>query len=206
MKDSAIEYRNQLHSRVLEVADEMFRERGFRAVRMDDVSHALNISKRTLYEIYPNKEDLIIESIKTGMERTYEVMERSIAQRSDLMDILADCFRMHIADIRASNPVILADLEFYPRACKFLEGLKEQRLKDRRKFFERGQEEGYILPDINLDLLDDLDRAWADYFSKERLYAHYTPDELFRNSILLFVRSVCTEKGVRRVDEMLKTI
>lgn len=206
MKDSAIEYRTQLRSRVLEAADAMFRERGFRAVRMDDVAHALNISKRTLYEIYPNKEDLIIESIRSGMERTRQAMEQCLARRADVMDILADCFRLHIADIRSLNPLILADLQFYPRACEFLEGLKEERAGDRRKFFVRGQEEGYILTDVNLDLLDDLDRAWADYFSRERLYTHYTPDELLRNSMLLFVRSVCTEKGVRRIDEMLKTM
>ena len=50
------EYRRQLRKRILEVASLEFRSKGIRSVKMDDIANSLSISKRTLYEIYENKE------------------------------------------------------------------------------------------------------------------------------------------------------
>ena len=48
-------YRQSLRDRILDAAMILFAKHGIRAVKMDDVSHALSISKRTLYELYDNK-------------------------------------------------------------------------------------------------------------------------------------------------------
>ena len=45
-----------------------FAEKGIRAVKMDDIARMLTISKRTLYEIYPNKEELLLECFKFTKE------------------------------------------------------------------------------------------------------------------------------------------
>ena len=48
-------YRQSLRDRILEVAMQAFREKGIKAVKMDDIAASLTISKRTLYEVYENK-------------------------------------------------------------------------------------------------------------------------------------------------------
>lgn len=55
------EYRKELKGKILEVALCEFKQKGIRAVKMDDIARMLTISKRTLYEIYPNKEELLLE-------------------------------------------------------------------------------------------------------------------------------------------------
>ena len=57
-------YRENLKDRILSTAMADFAARGIRAVKMDDIANALSISKRTLYEVYENKEDLLFEGIK----------------------------------------------------------------------------------------------------------------------------------------------
>ena len=49
-------HRESLHDRILDVAMSLFLEHGIRAVRMDDIANHLSISKRTLYEVFSNKE------------------------------------------------------------------------------------------------------------------------------------------------------
>ena len=58
-------YRRGLKGKILETAMVMFAKNGIKAVRMDDIASSLNISKRTLYEIFENKEVLLFEGIKT---------------------------------------------------------------------------------------------------------------------------------------------
>ena len=52
-------HKQELRERIVETAMRAFSMQGIRAVKMDDVAKMLGISKRTLYELYENKEYLI---------------------------------------------------------------------------------------------------------------------------------------------------
>ena len=47
--------------KIVETALQMFNSRGVRGVTMDDIASAMHISKRTLYESFANKEELLFE-------------------------------------------------------------------------------------------------------------------------------------------------
>ena len=66
-KLSSVEYRKGLRVKIVEIAGEMFKQYGFKAVKMDVVAQKLCISKRTLYEIFPNKEEIIMEAVKMNV-------------------------------------------------------------------------------------------------------------------------------------------
>lgn len=50
------EYKKEVKAKILQLATTMFIQHGIRKVKMDDIATHLKISKRTLYEIYQNKE------------------------------------------------------------------------------------------------------------------------------------------------------
>ena len=58
------EYRAALKGKILDKALQLFFANGIRAVKMDDIAKSLSISKRTLYELYDNKEILLFECLK----------------------------------------------------------------------------------------------------------------------------------------------
>ena len=58
------DYRNELKERILEYSEKEFYANGVKQVKMDNIANYLSISKRTLYEIYPTKEDLLLECLK----------------------------------------------------------------------------------------------------------------------------------------------
>ena len=49
--------------RIIEHAMEMFATQGIKSVRMDDIASQLGMSKRTLYELFGDKEELLYLSI-----------------------------------------------------------------------------------------------------------------------------------------------
>ncbi|MBQ9418665.1 MAG: TetR/AcrR family transcriptional regulator [Bacteroidales bacterium] len=66
--------------KVVETAAEMFNSRGCRAVTMDSIAQVLHISKRTLYEMFENKEALLAECLKMAHDEV-ERRRRMAAER-----------------------------------------------------------------------------------------------------------------------------
>ena len=53
-------------------AAKSFAQKGVKTVRMDDIAAGLSISKRTLYELFHDKEDLLLDVMKGGDAGIYD--------------------------------------------------------------------------------------------------------------------------------------
>ena len=114
-------YKEALKDKILTTAMTAFARNGIRAVKMDDIANALSISKRTLYEVYRNKEDLLFEGVrKFNRERT-EAMQRFASGDVNVMDIILHSFKMTIEEFKFTNPVFYSDLLKYPKILEFFE-------------------------------------------------------------------------------------
>ena len=83
-KKTITAYKKGLRAVILKAAMKAFTEKGIRAVKMDDIAESLAISKRTMYEIYATKEELLYEGVKTFREdRRKKFME--MGKEKDLM-------------------------------------------------------------------------------------------------------------------------
>ena len=205
-KPSPIEYRKELRVKILNIAINLYRAKGYKAVKMDEVAQSLNISKRTLYEIYPNKEMLIYESLKTLAERSYASFKDSLKETDDTMDILASYFKMRIHEISLINPLMISDLRFYPQVKKFLENDIEDHNEYSAEFFHKTQDEGFFIADVNLDILRLFNKAVFDYLSSSEICNKFEPSTILKTFLVIFVRGICTEKGMKRIDALLETI
>lgn len=196
-------YRQSLKTRILEAASDAFSQKGIKSVRMDDIAQSLNISKRTLYEIYENKEVLLFECLKTAKMRSQEEMTLIAAQRANVMDIILDIYRSKMSQLQKINPQFYSDLEKYPQLQSFLE---EQHDKDRTKlkvFLRRGIEEGYFKGDINVDIIAKVFDAINEYMKSHKLYTEFPLEQLFNNMLFVTIRGICTQKGVAVIDTFL---
>ena len=81
-------YRQALRGRIVEAAMNAFRERGIRLVTMDDVAADLGISKRTLYETFDKKEDLLYEALVMFHETRRAQMEQQLANCENVIEII----------------------------------------------------------------------------------------------------------------------
>ena len=196
-------YRQSLKTRILEAASDAFSQKGIKSVRMDDIAQSLNISKRTLYEIYENKEVLLYECLKTSKARAQEEMTFIAAQQNNVMDIILVIYRSKMSQLQKINPQFYSDLEKYPQLQSFLE---EQHDKDRTKlkdFLRRGIEEGYFKGDINVDIIANVFDAINEYMKNHKLYTEFPLEQLFNNMLFVTIRGICTQKGVAVIDTFL---
>jgi AcrR family transcriptional regulator len=76
------------HARILQAAVELFTERDFHQVLMDDVAERADVGKGTLYRYFPTKEELYFATIFEGWDRLGKELEEALQQDGPLRDTL----------------------------------------------------------------------------------------------------------------------
>lgn len=197
-------YRQQLKGRIMDTALKAFRQHGIRAVKMDDIASELSISKRTLYEIYEDKEQLLFEAIKT-----YDTSKRAYlsdyAQQTEhhVMDVILEAYRMKLQEIRSVNPLFYTDILKYPKLAAYIKNNNERTREDFLTFMQRGVVEGCLRPDVNYQMIPYMMEAIGQYILNSKLLDDYSIEELFSNYFLVSLRGLCTPKGLKVIDETL---
>jgi AcrR family transcriptional regulator len=197
-------YRQALKGRILTTAMEMFSTQGIRAVKMDDIAGRLGISKRTLYEIYENKEILLFEGLKRHVESEREQRRQYAASAVDAMDVVLFFYNQKSHELSEASPQFYEDLEKYPRVLEFLYKDRQKTEEGFLRFIDCGIREGYFRRDVNYDLVLHLFEALSTHIRIKRLYQQYSSSELSHNLLIVTLRGFCTAKGVSVLDEFLK--
>ena len=172
-------YRQELKGKILVTAMSLFKREGIKRVKMDDIAQALSISKRTLYEIYENKEQLLCEGV---------IYEHQL--------------RQEIVLLGGINPLFFSELAKYERVVELLNEEHEQKRLHSMEFVKRGVEKGYFRSDINFELAVHLFEAIGRYIQVERLYKKYSIKEIFRGMPLVLLRGLCTERGIEKLQKI----
>ncbi|MBR5688233.1 MAG: TetR/AcrR family transcriptional regulator [Prevotella sp.] len=197
------DYRLRLRARILNTAVSSFRQRGIKAVKMDDIANSLSISKRTLYEIFHKKEDLLYECVKVYHESFMKRLREAIDNGKNVIEIIAEIYKFQMKESSLSSPVFYEELSKYPQVDAYLKKNYEERKLKSVDFLRKGVKEGIFRPDINFDIVNRIANANTEYVMRSKLYNLYPLYVIFWNAQLLLVRGMCTEKGLKILDEQL---
>ena len=201
------EYREQLKDRILNLAMQEFYVNGIKRVKMDDIAKKLVISKRTLYEIYNKKENLLLEGIKMSECLCENHMEKFQQEKTpDVMDILVEFYKVQMERVRMINPLFFVELHKYSKIVSYLNKQHELRRHKSQKFFVRGVRDGYFRDDIDYGLVERFSTATMEYVMDNKLYKIYSMQHILYNVMFLFMRGFCTDKGLVIMDMKIKTL
>lgn len=199
-------YRQELKGKVVKTAMSMFHERGIKSVKMDDIANALSISKRTLYEICENKEDLLYEVVARHEKDNDNRLKQSNNGGGNVMDVLIDFLRLKLEELESINPSFFEDLHKYPKCLEFMQAMHKLRREKTFVFFQRGVNEGYFLSNVNFKIVNDLIELVITEDMSHLLYKKYDIKEIFHTFILIFMRGICTRKGIEILDDFYSNI
>lgn len=193
-------YKQALKGRILETAMKLFVEQGVKAVKMDDVAQALTISKRTLYELYKDKEELLYQGILQFNEKHRNSMLAFIDEAPTVMDIIIETHQRRVVKASSINPLFYEDIQKYPRVVALLEKERDGARKQFMGFMRRGVREGYFRDDVDYRLIGELYNAINTCIRTQHLLNNYTMQELFSNLMVVPLRGFCTAKGLEVIE------
>lgn len=134
---------------VLSTAAQLFNERGFHATSLDDIAARLNVSKPTLYYYVKNKDQILIECVRKGLQMMHQGIEETRRAGGQAIDQLMACMRIYarIVTLDFGMCVIrVSDDEFAPESRKELRRLKSGIDMEFRRLVTEGIAEGSLEP------------------------------------------------------------
>ena len=134
---------------VLQAAAQLFNERGFHATSLDDIAARLHVSKPTLYYYVKNKDQILIECVREGLEMTIAGIEASRQNGGKAIDQLMACMRVYARIVTMDFGMCLirvGDEELPPDSRKELRRLKSGIDQAFRRLVEAGVAEGSLAP------------------------------------------------------------
>lgn len=194
-------YRMELPAKIMQVAMREFRRCGVKAVKMDDIASRLSISKRTLYEIFSNKEELLLECVRMQEEAFDSHMAEFGSDSShNSIDIILEFYRYQMQNVSDVSPAFYEELSKYGHVVDFLNKKRIKRNANAKAFFVNGVSEGYFRKDVDFDIVSQIGAASMEHAMKTKMYEKYGMKGLLHNILFLFLRGLCTAEGIALLD------
>ena len=199
------EYRKELKSRIIDYAMGEFYKRGVRAVKMDGISQGLHVSKRTVYEIFGDKEELLLAGLKIkNLEMREKLEVYSCNGAHNVVDIIGYFYKLQMEVNSMVGVAFYEEIHRMPRVIEFFNQEHEREFADRVKFLKAGVEEGLFRQDIDYSLTMELLSASMSEIMHNQLYKKYSMQEMFDNYFLVIIRGFCTERGVALLNKVIE--
>ena len=193
---------------VIKRAAEMITELGVKSLRVDDLAHDLAVSKRTLYEMFGDKEELLYHSIKLLLQNEANEIQSSVAESQKGIPALLEIFDAMIARSAVRKRIMENLAKFYPELYeRIMTENRDYGLAVLRERLTKLVEEGLISEMVNIDL-----SITMFYYTSMGLMRRHgrlvlpngvTEQEAFRYTIVNFFRGIATLKGVEQIDKYL---
>lgn len=205
-RNEPTEYKQQLKDRILECAINEFRIKGIKAVKMDDLAAMLVISKRTLYEIYRNKELLLLAVVKAGVSDYEAHMSKFMLNtQASVISTIVEFYRYQMQLLTSISPAYFADIDKYPLVTRWLEKNRQKNNETANQFFQEGVRQGSFRKDVDYSLISEVGHATMSYIMRKQVYNRYGMKQILHDVIMLYIRGFCTIKGIEAMEKELQT-
>lgn len=185
--------------KILNGAVGLFMKYGLRSISMDDIARHLSVSKKTLYQHFADKEDLITIVLSAHIEenrKQYEAITENSANAIDELAQISQCLRKDMAE---TNPSVLFDLQkFHPKAWEVWLDHRNKYIRESVvRNIRQGIEEGYYRPEVNAEVIAairiELISMGFDQsvFPQDTFNLAEVQSQIFDH----FVYGLCTDKG-----------
>jgi AcrR family transcriptional regulator len=192
---------------ILQKATEMFLSLGFKSVTMDDIANELGISKKTIYQHFANKTDLVeaatdnlFETIASGIDNIREQDKNSIEE----VFIIRSFIMQHLNNETASPFYQLQ--KFFPKIFSCL------RIKQFEKMngcmienLKKGIENGIFRPDININFVSRIYFTGLTGIKDSEIFPQdvFEVEKLTKMYLEYHLRAIVTPKGLSILENFI---
>jgi TetR/AcrR family transcriptional regulator, cholesterol catabolism regulator len=195
---------------ILHKVRSMYMRYGIKSVTMDDVSHELGISKKTLYQYVKDKSELVTLVIDEEMEVHSKSFSNLFGSGLNAIEELVEVHKGVIKIMKEHNPSVEYDLKkYYPEQYERIISMRRERMYNNvLNNLIKGKQEGLYRSEIDeviiakLQLLRIENTFDNPFFSAEEM----TSDKAFREMFIYHLRGIASEKGLEILKEKLKEL
>ena len=187
-----------------------FMQYGFKTFTMDDLANKMGMSKKTLYEHFPSKQDLVDACLDYVLEMSCTNVTTFVQGEGSVIE---NVYRnqkkvQEVFNINSDRPIWELQ-KYYPKTYERMEG--EFAKTDALfidKLLEKGWQEGLFRKDINVNFC----KVFYTSVQRLRSITHTFPErefpfwETIYTILEYFFRILVNEKGLKELERVLKEV
>jgi len=189
--------------RIIEGAADLFKVYGMKTVTMDFLANHLGMSKRTIYEIFSDKDELLIGVLKWMANRQKVLVNKILNESENSIVAIFRMLEINREYLQNMSPVFQADLKKFHHdvLMKKTDPCEMPDYRNNQQVIEKGIKEKLFRDDVNPDLanrcLYNLGRSIMD----EELYPFdlFSRRDVIRNIFINYLRGISTQKGLELI-------
>jgi AcrR family transcriptional regulator len=185
--------------KIIEQAVKLFMAYGVRSVTMDDVARELGMSKKTLYQSFSQKDELVTQCCQWHINREvleFDEISRDAQNAIDEIHKLTSCVRRTMQNL---NPSLLFDLQkYHPDGWQVFLDFKYHFIrKTVEENIKKGIAEGYYRPELHPEIIAKLRMQEVEMVFDPRVFppAEYDLLEVQMAVMDHFVHGLLTPQG-----------
>jgi len=205
-----IDNRDEKLDLMLEQIKTLFFEFGIKNLNMDDISHKLGISKKTLYRFVKSKEDLIARIFDYEEKKWAETMNMVSSQEVNAIEKLFKVSLLAYEEMKRFNPMLMFEMRKYYESL--FNSYQTKRLAhistSMRVNLEKGIREGLYRKEVNSDAVIAIYMNYLIEIHDSDLCKaiDLTFDELFSVMFENHIRAISTPDGVAYFEYRKKEV
>lgn len=192
--------------RIIIRAAELFKNYGIRSVTMDSLASELGMSKRTIYEVFSDKDELLAGVLTWMTEKQREITKKILEESEDAISAIFVMLEFSRDHLQGMSPAFQADLKKYHQDVLMNRSDKCEMpdYSNSKQIIEKGIKEKLFREDINAEIVNrclyDLGRSLMD----QDLYPYdlFTRREVMKNIIINYLRGISTQSGLKKINNL----
>ena len=198
--------------RIIEEAARLFITQGVRLVTMDDIAKRLGISKRTIYEHFKDKRELIVSVLEYLHLQKVDENEKIFTQSNNVLEALLELLKQSRGSVQRQTMRMMIEVKrYYPDTLdddKWDEGVQKI-----EQVFAKGVEEGVFRTNLNIKtsayMFSEQARILFTELSEKIDFPAGSMDmsslQFMQDLFMNFLRGISTQKGIEIIEKFIST-
>lgn len=191
-----------MREQVVGTAAQLFQKYGIRSVSMDDIAKELSISKKTIYQYFEDKNDLVKEVASQIISEKLGAYKEAADTASNAIEELVATAKLIRKHFKEMNPALMYDVKkFHPEAWSlFAQHEKEVIYNAVVANLERGQKEGFFRKEINVSVMAKIRFEQIHLTFDESVFPkeEFNMTEVHIQLFDFFIHGVLTQQGLEQ--------
>ena len=200
---------SNIKERIIQEAAMLFAKQGCKVITMDEIATSMGISKRTIYENFSDKRSLLLQCVEYFFQQAQSNVNMILKSSDNIIDTIWKTMKCE------SNLLGQAKYNFFNEIQKYFPDVykstvtiyKKQHFENMEKFLKKGQADKVIRKDIDIKIITTILQEVGTYILDSNVFIKYGYDKhsLMPAFMYTFTRGICTEKGLKILDELKNT-
>ncbi|MBN2613609.1 MAG: TetR/AcrR family transcriptional regulator, partial [Bacteroidales bacterium] len=194
----------EVKDRIIAKSIELFSKSGIRLVTMDQIAAEAGVSKRTIYEMFKDKDDLLLHSMELMSSRYNQELNEIVTSAENAIEALFKIARHGEMKKATVNHLFYEDFKkFYPGIwLRFKKRYGPGSESISYKILQKGINEGIFRKGLDLVIVDTFIHLLMEIsHKKEDFPEKTTPEQLVENVIIPYFNGIATKKGQGLIEK-----